>query len=95
VNTPATGRGEEEANLKLRAVPNPATGDVQLLWSRGDPHGHARIAISDAAGRELKRYRLPAMPAEFLLPLAGYASGTYFITLTIGQRNSTTRIVVR
>jgi hypothetical protein len=66
-----------------------------LHWSRSDLHGSAIISISDEAGHELRRYQLAAATSEFRLSLAGYAAGSYFITLTIGNRSATTRLVVQ
>jgi hypothetical protein len=79
----------------LLAVPNPTTGEVRLRWTGYRLNGSARISITDESGHELKRYATAAMPADFTLPLAGYTSGTYFITLTVGNRSAVTRIVLQ
>jgi hypothetical protein len=89
------GRQNPADALLLKAVPNPASGQMQLQWSGINLTGDAVITISDEDGHEIGRYITSALPAEFTFPLEGYAVGTYFVTITLGQRTATTIVVVR
>jgi hypothetical protein len=90
-----SGHGDQNEPLHLEAIPNPASGEVRLQWSGEDLQGSALVSITDAAGHELKRIGMAATERTLLLTTDGYAKGEYFITLTIGQRSATTRLVVQ
>jgi hypothetical protein len=91
----ASGRSDATESLHLETLPNPARGEVRLQWSGNDLYGSARLSIADAAGQELKRVSVAAADCTALLKTESYAAGEYFITLTIGQRSTTTRLVLQ
>ena len=77
--------------LELRAVPNPSDGRVVVLWK--SMQGGVLI-ISDALGRETIHVALDAATQEYVWDTSHLVAGTYFISLEVDHRLTTTRISV-
>ena len=82
--------GQEEM-IGLRAVPNPSDGRVVLSWKSMQP---GVLTISDALGRETIHVALDAATQEYVWDTSHLVAGTYFVSLEVDHRQSTTRVSV-
>jgi hypothetical protein len=80
-------------DLDFSVSPNPSDGQITACWT--PEAGAAVITVCDALGRVVHRGSSPATLASTGVDLARLASGSYIVTLTIGQRSSSRPLVVR
>lgn len=84
-----------ESGLAVRAVPNPASGDVRVLWTAERENGEAVIAVHDMLGQDVTTMRVPAHRGEAVWDAAKTFGGRYFITVTIGRRSETAEVIIQ
>jgi hypothetical protein len=66
-----------------------------LEWNREEWHGPATITISDEAGQVTGSYTVAAETGKFTLPSAAHSAGVCFITLRVGEKSATRKVVMR
>lgn len=93
-----SGQWGVERSLDVHAVPNPASGEVRILW-RGDDkkrkNGDATIAVHDMLGQPVTTFSVPDHQGETVWDASKTFDGAYFITVTVGEASETTRIVIQ
>jgi len=98
----AMSRGEAEGGVpRLRIVPNPSLGKIELLWALDAP-GDVRIEICDSQGRLTRRLLAEeARPGSWVLPWEGcdetgrrVSAGAYFARIFVHGRMRAERLIV-
>lgn len=83
-----------ENSFNLQVYPNPASGEVYLAASI-DNAAVAEITVTDIAGRVLYNTQTAINGAlNTSIPVQGYASGLYVVTITANQQLARQRFVV-
>lgn len=95
VSSAADDKFPAESELSLRAIPNPARGDVRVFWTAERETGEAVITVHDMLGQEVTTMRVPAWRGEAVWDAAKTFGGRYFITVTLGRRSETAEVVIQ
>jgi hypothetical protein len=90
----ATTRSSASGSLRIYAVPNPAHKEVTISWQT-DSETAAIVKVQDILGREVATLHAPAGQQEVRWQSGDVVGGAYFITVTIGNRSDSTRVIVR
>lgn len=82
--------------LRIRLFPNPASGFLNIIFDPGERPAKGQFRVLDAQGRIVKRFEPLPGETTYLLPLAGYSPGVYFLQyLEDGKIARATRFVVQ
>lgn len=85
----------DRRTLALRAMPNPASGDVRIRWEKNARRNErAILRITDMIGQEVVTMTIPTDQEEAVWNAAATFGGTYFVTLTIGEQTETVRVTI-
>lgn len=105
VSAVASSEWRVASGLGVQVFPNPANGAVRIIWRRGDPprragsetrgNGDASIAVRDMLGQEVITIMVPAYRGEAVWNAARTFSGTYLITVTIGDVSETAEVIIQ
>jgi hypothetical protein len=80
--------------IQLRAMPNPANEEVQLMWNTTFLSGTAIITVTSPTGEEIASYRSTASGGHYIWRTEGIADGTYFLTLVTEHQRATAQVVL-
>lgn len=87
---------EEDGNIwHLRALPNPAGGEVTIEWQGTQQSGTARITISDAGGRSVANFEVETASSSARWMPDHASAGIYFITIRTSVSSATTQVVLQ
>lgn len=84
---------EEQADVPLQLVPNPASSVVRCE-TVGRSFSGGVLTMTDAIGREVMHKELSPGVQECTFSVAGLPAGTYLVTLTTKEGSATRRLVV-
>ena len=77
-------------NLDFKLYPNPTNGTIRIELPY---NGNGNWTLSDISGRQLKADNIANDEKLMELNLNDLPSGTYFITIQLGENVSTAKIV--
>ncbi|MCU0451837.1 MAG: T9SS type A sorting domain-containing protein [Bernardetiaceae bacterium] len=85
----------EDANLLVSNIyPNPATDQITFDYLYHNPQIVAKITIRNVLGGVVAEFQLDKSERTVSLPVAHYAAGIYFYTLTIDNKSIVTKKLI-
>lgn len=80
------------SQTKMELFPNPATSQIQLLWSTDLSASTGQLRIFDALGRQMMQQQVSA--GQSTIAVDSWARGIYFMELIVEQERVVKRFVV-
>lgn len=95
IRSNTVGINQIEPDFQIHVSPNPTNGLTRVLF----PNLHSgaiQIRLVDANGRQVEQKELTGSSVELLMyemDMGSYAKGTYYITISQGQKTNTVRLI--